>query len=575
MISPVRGPIAYFTMEVALDDDLPTFSGGLGVLAGDYLRSAADLGFPIVGVTLCYRGGYFRQQLDREGHQTENAVSWEADRDRLLEPLPNTVVVDVGGRSVTVGVRRLRLEGVQGDVVPVYFLDTDLEGNDEAGRDITDRLYGGDDEHRLRQEAVLGIAGVDMLRSLGYADVETFHMNEGHSALLTLRLLEQEIGTGAESAPGPPSTPSARQLESVRRRCVFTTHTPVPAGHDRFSSELVRRVLGAERADLVDRVLPGGILNMTDLGAGLSRYVNAVSRRHREIAQAMLPSAEVSSVTNGVRIATWASAPMRELFDSHIPGWRSDGAMLRYASTLPVADVVGIHAGAKKTLLAEVARRNGTALFEDGFTIGLARRVTPYKQTTLLFRDPARLAALAERHGPLNVVASGKSHPRDAAGKELIVELFRVAGTLGDKVKLVFLEGYDLQLAARLCAGADLWLNTPKAPLEASGTSGMKAAVNGVPSLSVLDGWWLEGWIEGVTGWAVGDGQADADDAEALYEKLDEVAAVFFGNPDRYAEVRRSAIALNGSFFNTDRMAREYARGAYSTGSANPAPARP
>jgi starch phosphorylase len=564
MITPVRGPIAYFTMEVALDDDLPTFSGGLGVLAGDYLRSAADLGLPIVGVTLCYRGGYFRQHLDREGHQTESAVSWEAERDRLLERLPNTVVVDVKGRSVTVGVRRLYLEGVNGHVVPVYFLDSDLEGNDEGARSITDRLYGGDDEHRLEQETVLGIGGVEILRSLGYLDVETFHMNEGHSALLTLRLLEEQMGSGGvRAAPSP----SGAQLEAVRRLCVFTTHTPVPAGHDRFSAELVRRVLGEERAAVLDSVLPGGVLNMTDLGAGLSRYVNAVSRRHRDVAQSMLPSCDVTSVTNGVRIATWASAPMRALFDSHLPGWRSDGALIRYASTIPLADVVAVHTAAKKTLLAEIEQGTGTTLYEDGLTIGLARRVTPYKQTTLLFTDPARLAAIAERHGHLNVVASGKAHPRDAAGKELIAELFRAGGSLGEGVRLVFVENYDLQLAARLCAGTDLWLNTPSAPLEASGTSGMKAAVNGVPSLSVLDGWWLEGCVEGVTGWAVGDGRAGADDAEDLYVKLEEVAAIFFGARERYDTVRRNAIALNGSFFNTDRMAREYARAAYPPGS--------
>jgi starch phosphorylase len=565
MISPVRGPIAYFTMEVALDDDLPTYSGGLGVLAGDYLRSAADLGFPVVGMTLCYRGGYFSQQLDGEGHQSEEGVSWQADRDRLLERLPGTVAVSIGDRRVRVGVRRIHLEGVHGDKVPVYFLDTDLEENDPSDRDITDRLYGGDDEHRLRQEAVLGIGGVEMLRRLGYGDVPTFHMNEGHSALLTLRLLEEEMAAG----DGGSALPGAPELEAVRRRCVFTTHTPVPAGHDRFSSELVRRVLGEARGAILDHVVPGGVLNMTDLGAGLSRYVNAVSRRHRSVAQSMLPSCKVRSVTNGVRVATWASPAMQELFDGHLPGWRADAALLRYASSIPLEDVVAVHTGAKKKLLADVTRRTGASLPEEGLTIGLARRVTPYKQTTLLFTDPGRLAAIAEAHGPINVVASGKAHPRDIAGKELIAGLFRAAAALAELVRLVFIENYDLNLAARMCAGTDLWLNTPKAPLEASGTSGMKAALNGVPSLSVLDGWWLEGCIEGVTGWAVGHGSADADDAEELYSKLEEVAGVFFGGTARFDNVRRNAISLNGSFFNTDRMAREYALAAYSPSGAD------
>jgi starch phosphorylase len=560
-------------MEVALDARLPTYSGGLGVLAGDFLRSAADLQLPLVAVTIVYRDGYFRQQIDDDGQQSEVPVRW-APAD-LLTPLEPKVEVEIGGRPVVIGAWELVLRGVSGGQVSVVFLDTDLPENAQDDRDITDQLYGGDVEHRLRQEAVLGIGGVSMLQALGYRRLSTFHMNEGHASLLTLRLMEDELGDGA------PTAPTDEDVDAVRARCVFTTHTPVPAGHDRFGADLVRAVLGERRAAMLGAMglLNDGELDMTSLGTALSGYVNAVSRRHAEVTRAMMPGVEVSSITNGVHHVHWASTPIQALFDELLPGWRNDSSMLRYASGIPLELIRAAHAESKRSLLDVVKRHAGVELDEDALTIGLARRVTPYKRTMLLFSEPDRLAAIAEQHGRLQILCSGKAHPHDKAGKDTIATLVSAGRRFGRSVAVVFLENYDLALAAALCAGCDLWLNTPQRPLEASGTSGMKAAVNGVPSLSILDGWWIEGCVEGVTGWAIagqssageaehdasaGEAESSARDAAALYEKLDHVVApIYFGGTEAYLEVRRSAIALNGSFFSTDRMAREYARAAY------------
>lgn len=562
------GPrVAYFSMEVALDSRLPTYSGGLGVLAGDFLRSAGDLRMPLVAVTLAYRDGYFRQEIGTDGRQNERPVRW--DPAALLERIEATVGVEIAGRTVRVGGWQLVLEGVTGGRIPVVFLDTDLPENQGSDREITDQLYGGDGAHRLQQEVVLGIGGVLMLRELGYEDLVTFHMNEGHASLLTLRLLEEQ-GDDAGTVLGD-------HVEAVRSSCVFTTHTPVPAGHDRFPVGLVRTVLGERRSSALEELglLTDGELNMTTLGVTLSRFVNGVSIRHGEVAQAMMPGVDVSSITNGIHHVHWASAPMRELFDQHLPGWRVDSFVLRRATEIPLEAIGASHEQSKRALCETVERRTGVALDEQALTIGLARRVTPYKRTLLLFSDPERLTAIAERRGPLQIVCSGKAHPKDEAGKKTIAALVSTGESYGSSVRVVFLENYDLELAAVLCAGSDVWLNTPQAPLEASGTSGMKAAVNGVPSLSILDGWWIEGCVEGVTGWAIGgalNAELEADphnavtderDAEALYEKLDAVAAMYFGDRGGFLEVRRHAIALNGSVFSTGRMAREYARAAY------------
>lgn len=555
--------VAYFSMEIALDAGIPTYSGGLGVLAGDILRSAADLGVPMVGVTLLHRKGYFRQRIDGSGHQREEPESWSPQE--RLEPLRKCVTVNLHGRKVGIRPWRYELKGIGGAIVPVYLLDTDLESNSPFDRTLTDHLYGGDEYYRLCQEIVLGLGGVAVLRELGHNHDSVFHMNEGHSALLTLALLDERLEqTGATEV-----TPE--HVEAVRRQCVFTTHTPVPAGHDQFPRHLVDEVLGSRRAGLLEQsgCLLNGTLNMTYLGLHHSRYINGVSMRHGEVSLGMFPGYPIDAITNGVHALTWVSPAFGDLYDRHIRGWRHDNRYLRYAIQIPLYEIQQAHQRAKLELLEEVERRSGVRLDPDVFTLVFARRAAPYKRADLLLSDLGRLKGIARHVGPLQVVYAGKAHPRDEPGKSIIRRIFDGAKALGDAVRIVYLENYNMTLARHLVAGADVWLNTPRRPREASGTSGMKAACNGVPSLSILDGWWIEGHIEGVTGWSIPHGTRGIDDeaeeVQALYDKLERVILpLFYGQPLAYAEVMRSSIAVNASFFNTQRVVSQYLRNAYA-----------
>jgi starch phosphorylase len=555
--------VAYFSMEIALEPDMPTYSGGLGVLAGDTLRAAADLRLPMAGVTLLYRQGYLRQRLDADGGQSEGSAPWPPED--FLEPLAPRVAVAIEGRPVHVRCWRYLVGGISGHPVPVYLLDTALGENSPWDRTLTDHLYGGDARYRLAQEAVLGLGGVAMLRALGHEDVQVYHMNEGHAALLALALVEEQVrGRGGEAV-------TAADIEAVRRQCVFTTHTPIPAGHDQYPLELPRQVLGDERVVALDAAgcLDQGALNMTRVALVFSRYVNGVSMRHGEVSRRMFPHYPVNAITNGVHAPTWAARPFQRLYDQHIPEWRRDSLSLRHAVGIPQEEIRAAHAAAKAALLDEVYRRTGERLDPTALTLGFARRVTPYKRAGLLFTDLERLRRIAGQAGPLQIIYAGKAHPRDEAGKATIRQIFAAAAALGATLPVVYLEDYGMSLARLLCAGVDVWLNTPQKPLEASGTSGMKAALNGVPSLSVLDGWWIEGHVEGVTGWSIGDGSEEESDPEreaaSLYEALESIIApLFYQRPPEFAAIMRSAIALNGSFFSAQRMLSQYVANAYN-----------
>ena len=572
-------PVAYFSMEIGLEQALPTYSGGLGVLAGDTLRSAADLRLPMVAVTLAHRQGYFTQQLGPDGVQREAARPW--DPAATLPEMPQRVTVQVEGRPVRVRAWRYEVKGVSGHVVPVFLLDTRLPENSEYDQALTDTLYGGDNRYRLCQEVVLGVGGAALLEAMGLGPDQgtQYHINEGHAALLCLHLLQRRL------AGRPAFEAGVADAEAVARHCIFTTHTPVPAGHDRFPQQLARAVLGP-KAELLDalRLWEGGELNMTFLALRCSRYINGVALRHQEVSREMFPDFPIGAVTNGVHAVQWTSEPFKRLFDRHFPEWRRDNFYLRYACTLPIDELRAAHAEAKAQMIEEVARRTGQRLDSQAFTIGFARRSTPYKRADLVFSDLDRLRAIAREVGPLQFVFAGKAHPRDEGGKALIRRVHEAARKLGDALRVVYVENYEMALGGLLTAGADVWLNTPTRPLEASGTSGMKAALNGVPSLSVLDGWWIEGCVEGATGWAVGgldappDAQAAANpeaaaaayaaaDAADLYYKLEQVVApLYYGMPYRWAEVMRDAIALNGSYFNTQRMVTQYVQNAYAPG---------
>jgi starch phosphorylase len=547
--------IAYFSMEIGLENDIPTYSGGLGILAGDTLRAAADLDLPLVAVSLVHRQGYFRQKL-QDGKQVEEPAPWNPEE--RLQAVESRVTVELEGQPVQIRAWRYAVRGLNGRI-PVYLLDTDVPENPDDYRGITNQLYGGDRRMRLLQEAVLGLGGVALLSACGH-ESSTYHMNEGHSALLGLALIE------ANARGSVPET-----LKLVRQHCVFTTHTPVPAGHDQFTMDMVRSVLGEARAQLLLEIGCGqdGNLNMTDLALRVSRYVNGVAMRHRDVSREMFPNYMINSITNGVHAATWTSPEFSELFDRYIPEWRAETFNLRYAVAIEYQEVKAAHDAAKQKLLDAVAQRSGRQLSADIFTIGFARRATPYKRADMLFANPERLRQLAGASGGLQILFAGKAHPHDEGGKHIIERIHDAAEEVAANVDVVYLENYDMDLAALLVAGVDLWLNTPQKPQEASGTSGMKAALNGVPSLSVLDGWWIEGHVEGVTGWSIGTHWQEESDpaAEAamLYDKLEQVILpLYYQKPDEWAQVMTRTIALNGSFFTAQRMVLQYALRAYA-----------
>lgn len=548
--------VAYFSMEIALSNEMPTYSGGLGVLAGDTLRSCADLQVPVIGVTLVHRRGFFRQEI-RDDWQVGHDATWEPQR--LLQEVAPRVTLDIEGRTVHVRAWLYSLVGSSGSVVPVLLLDTNVSENGSEDRRITDHLYGGDERYRLMQEIVLGVGGVRLLRALGCSGLRTWHLNEGHAALAPLELLRAEDPN------------DGWDFGAVRNRTVFTTHTPVAAGHDQFEWSLISRVLGSPVNRDVFEMLGGRErLNMTQLALNLSHYVNGVALRHREVSSELFPRYEIHQITNGVHARTWTSAPFMELFDHHIPGWRHDPFMLRNAVALPPDGVWQAHQRAKQALFDLIVQRTGRRLHRDVLTIGFARRATGYKRPDLALSDLATLRGIA-RTRRLQFVFAGKAHPKDEPGKHGIRAILRAGRELGDNVPVVYLPEYDLELGRALTAGVDIWLNTPLPPLEASGTSGMKAALNGVPSLSVLDGWWREGCVEGVTGWAIGtsDDSAGQDrnraDAADLYRKLQHlIAPLYYDQRDAWIRIMRHCIALNGSFFNTHRMVRQYLLHAYS-----------
>ncbi|MCO6435476.1 MAG: alpha-glucan family phosphorylase [Phycisphaerae bacterium] len=565
-------------MEIGLDPAIPTYSGGLGMLAGDSLRAAADLKLPMIALTLVHRRGYFYQRLDADGNQTEEPVDWvPADYLKRLEP---RVTVTLEGRVVQIAAWQFDVTGVGGFQVPVILLDTDVPENAEGDRSLTNHLYGGDARYRLLQEAVLGIGGVRMLRALGFRDLERYHMNEGHAALLVLELLEEESRTRGGGSIGTDI------LDTVRRRCVFTTHTPVAAGHDKFPLDLVRNVLepGLARiltsAEEQDALCCDNALNMTFLGFSLSHYINGVAKRHGEVSRQMFGHYPIDAITNGVHSATWAAPSIAELFDKHVPGWREDTASLRYAMSLNRDELWNAHQKAKRHLIEEVNRDTNAGFDLDVFTIGFARRATAYKRPDLALSNVDRLKRISREAGAFQLIYAGKAHPHDGQGKQLIRSIVGICRSLRPEIRAVYLPNHDMELSRLLVAGVDLWLNTPQPPMEASGTSGMKAAVNGVPSLSILDGWWLEGCIEGVTGWAIGDDpvkrnpdgsasplppdEARRRDADALYRKLEEVILpIFYRDRSGFVSVMRHAIAINGSFFNTRRMMQNYVTKAY------------
>lgn len=556
--------IAYFSMEIGIRNDIPTYSGGLGVLAGDTIRTAADLKLPMVAVTLLSKKGYFIQELDEAGRQTEYPNSWEPERHLIL--LPEKVSVSIEGRDVVVQAWQYTVESLTGGYVPIFFLDTDLKENAPEDREITHYLYGGDTAYRLKQEIVLGIGGVRMLHELGF-EIKKYHMNEGHSSLLTLELLNRFKRPIEEVW----DEKLVWNVEKVKDLCVFTTHTPVEAGHDRFPYDLVLRIMGEFIPLNVLKELGGqDALNMTRLGLNLSEFINGVAKKHGEVSRNMFPGYEISAITNGVHTFTWTCDSFRKLYDKYLPGWANEPELFVRVGRIPDEEIWEAHMEAKRLLLAYIRETTGVVMDPNTLTIGFARRATAYKRADLIFTDLERLSRIGA--GTLQLVYAGKAHPKDEAGKRLIEKIFSIKERLKNAITMVYLKNYNMEIALKMVSGVDLWLNTPLRPREASGTSGMKAVHNGVMNFSVLDGWWIEGHIEGFTGWSIGpsptetslDENVDTRDADDLYTKLETIIIpLYYTNRPGWIRMMQNAIGKNAYYFNTHRMMRRYVTEAY------------
>ncbi len=536
-------------MEIGIDPKMPTYAGGLGVLAGDTLRSCADLKVPVIGISLLYKRGYFNQKIDEHGNQLHEDDLWDPSKN--LQLLSKVINVKIEGRNVKVQAWLYNIHG-KNHTNHIIFLDTDIEGNSDFDKTITQKLYGGDHRYRLAQEIVLGIGGIRMLDAQGYSNIETFHMNEGHSALLTLELHEKH-----------------KSIPKVREKCVFTTHTPVPAGHDQFSKQLVESMLEIPE-DLKTEIFYKGKLNMTYLGLRFSQYINGVAKKHGEVSRGMFPGYSIESITNGVHSEFWTCDSFKKLFNKYFKGWETDPFSLRYAFGIPLNEIWNAHQKAKEKLISLVNKRYNKNMNLDTFTIGFARRSATYKRGDMLFSDLNRLKKIAKDHKGIQIIYAGKSHPKDEGGKDLIKKIIGKMNELASEIKCVYIENYNIEIAKTLIAGVDIWLNTPIRPKEASGTSGMKAAHNGVLHFSILDGWWLEGHIEGITGWSIGphpnesEENIHSNDVNDMYSKLDYVILpLFYKEREKWIDLMKHAIAINGSFFNTHRMVQQYILNAY------------
>ena len=533
-------------------------------MAGDTIRTSADLNLPMVAVTILSKKGYFKQKLNNTGKQEEYPILWNPSKYMTL--LPGKITVKIEGRDVFVQTWQLNVISITGGYVPIFFLDTDVEENDPDDREITSFLYGGDKAYRLKQEIVLGISGVRILHVLGF-EIKKYHMNEGHSSLLTIELLNK-FKRPIENVW---DERLVWDVERVKDMCIFTTHTPVAAGHDKFPYDLVRRILGEVIPLEVLKELGGkDNLNMTLLGLNLSKFINGVAKKHGEVSRKMFPGYKISAITNGIHSYTWTCESFKKLYDKYLPGWANEPELLVRVDLIPHSELWNAHLEAKKILLDNVKKVNAITMNLDILTIGFARRATAYKRADLIFTDIDRLEKIGTK--TIQLIFAGRAHPKDKPGKELIEKLFTIKERLTGKVTMAYLQNYDMDIALKMVSGVDVWLNTPLRPREASGTSGMKAAHNGVVNFSVLDGWWLEGHIEGSTGWSIGPSHkvtglvdnTDAIDADDLYNKLESIIIpLFYKDKHTWIEMMKNAIGKNAYYFNSHRMMRRYVTEAY------------
>jgi starch phosphorylase len=557
--------IAYFVMECALDSRIPTYSGGLGILAGDTLQSFADLDVPAVGITLLWKNGFINQKLSNDGAQLNSLQDWDVEK--YMQPTNIKIKIPIGGKDVTITAFKYVVESIKGDnEIDVYFLTPDTPENDAETRKICDRLYIEGGLTRLKQEIILGIGGYEMLKALNYRPF-LYHINESHSAFLIAGLMKD-----------------MDDLNRVKSRVVFTTHTPIPAAFDKFEIKDVKNMLSGYCGEKVfndiyqEDLNDNDELNLSWLAIKNAKNVVAVSRKHKFVSEHIFEGYKLKYVTNGIHHVKWASPHHKMLYTKYIQGWEEDPDLLRGASCIPDGDFVQAHILCKETLIEMINSETDSSFVTADFTIAMAKRITHYKRNNLILSNPDKLIDIAEKKGGIQIVFAGKTHPADTDGLAMIKSIHDTSKYISSKtkkIKIAFLENYNIHKANIMLSGADLWLNNPTRPLEASGTSGMKASLNGVPNFSVLDGWWLEACMEGINGWGIGPRPAwtdlsysdDTHDLNDIYGKLEfNILDLYYKNYSDYIKIMKMAVSSIAPHFNTHRMVSEYVTDLYLTG---------
>lgn len=533
--------IAYFSAEIGIDPKIKTYSGGLGILAGGTIKAMADLEVPFCAVTLLYKYGFFKQKIE-DNYQHEYDDEW--DYENILKDTGKETKVNIFGEDVYIKIWKYEYRGITGHVVPIYFLDTHLDKNPDWAIDLTNRLYCGD---RISQEIVLGIGGLRAIKELNHS-IEKYHMNEGHSSLLTLELykmLGEEFGYSDEN---------------VKDRCIFTTHTPIPAGHDKFNYSEVHERLKGEVGIIpwhIKDLAGENQFNTTKLALSLSGYHNAVSKKHMEVSKQMFPDFDIDYITNGVELITWVNPFLEDVYNRYIPEWKKDNTLMKEVFKIPNSEIYKAHASAKKDMIKFVNNKNitGVTLDENRLTIGFARRFIEYKDALLIFKNLGTLRRLGKK---VQFIFAGKSHSHDGIGKDIMKRIIEYSEELRNEVSIAFIENYDMEVAKKLVGGCDVWLNTPVPPNEASGTSGMKAAANGCIHFSRLDGWAIEAFEMNGGGFPISD-------YHDLIMTLEYKIIPMFYSKDKtsWTNEMKLAIGNSSSYFNTHRMAKEYVLKAY------------
>lgn len=541
---------AYFSMEIGLEDSMKTYAGGLGILAGDTLKSAADLGLKVYGISILYKFGYFKQYLNEEGQQIEVPDEW--DFRNYLTFTGKVITFDLKGESVSAEIWKYEVLGVTGHVVPVYFLNTDIDSNSQANRYISFNLYTPFEDTRLRQEITLGIGGIKALEELGHDNLDNYHLNESH-AVFSILALEEKL----------------ESREEVVKKIVFTTHTPAEHGHKKYNRDTLEYILHPTYMDLLRKDFDGDELHLTKFGLRNAKYSNGVSKLHGQVSSNMFPEFKIDFVTNGIHANTWAGSATSEVLKRFVKGWEKSPGLLTQSATIPEGEILEMHQANKQELMNYVKVKTGNVLDVNTFTIGFARRVDGYKRSGFIFRNMSVLTKIAKKFGGLQIIFSGKAYFDYGPSEDIIKNVFKHAKEDLGLLKVIFLEDYGMYTSQMMVQGCDIWLNNPIKPLEASGTSGMKAALNGVPSLSTIDGWWVEGWEEGFTGWSIGSEDPYENDEEHdlydMYSKLEFVVIPMWKEHKvKWARVQRNCIAKNASYFNTHRMVEEYVEKGYS-----------